>query len=508
MSTRQTIPGRPSLKIAFITPELAPLVRRTQLADFSQALTQALGRVGADVRVFMPRTEPVFDDVLAGISEVGVVEVEDGQGKVEFRISCGQLEGVPVYLMENEEFFGSRNPYGGDEGPYPDNWRRYELFARAVLAAQEVVKFTPDILHCVDWATGLVPLIHRHEYTGAKRRKGKLHRAGTYFQIQNLAIQGAFERDVLPHMGLPHSMFTSPTGLELNGKVNFLKAGCENATILGTHSPGHAERIQQQDRGYGLEGLFRRRHKELIGISNGIDYATWDPATDPLLPQPYSAKDKTPNGKKRAKTALQAALGLDKGPRTPLIAMIGRFDSDSGFEILAEMLTPILERNIEVVLMGAGRPDIHERLKTMETTFAGRCRVIEGYQLNTAHAIMGGADILLLPSHYAPGNALCAIGMRYGVVPIIYGGSGLEDYVIDLETNPRGGTGFHFQNYSGEGLLEGIDSARKLYRNATAWKTVTSRCLRQDFSWAATAAEYLKAYRRVTRRVRPSKKSA
>jgi len=495
------------LKVAFITPELAPLVRRTQLADFTQALTRALKGVGADVRVFMPRTDPLFDDVLEGISEVGVVEVRDGRGRVEFRISAGELEGVPVYLMENEEFFGRRNPYGGEEGPYEDNWRRFELFARAVLAALVAIDFEPDILHCVDWTTGLVPLIHKLEYVD-KHRPGKLERAGTFFQIQNLAIQGAFEREVLPHMGLPHRTFTSPTGIELAGKVNFLKAGCEYATILGTHSPGHALRIQEQDRGYGLEGVFRRRHKELVGIANGIDYATWDPSADPLLAQPFSARDKTLAGKKKCKTALQAAMGLDRGPRTPLVAMIGRFDSDSGFEILAEMLTPILERNLEVVLMGAGRADIHERLKTMETTFTGRCRVIEGYQLNTAHAIMGGADILLLPSHYAPGNALCAIGMRYGVVPIIYAGGGLEDYVVDLEANSRGGTGFHFKQYSGDGLLEGIDGARKLYRNAGGWKTLVSRCLRQDFSWHSTAQEYLKAYRRVTRRARPRKQSA
>ena len=490
------------MKIAFITPELHPLVRTTQLAELTHSLSRALAHGGSEVHVFLPWTDGLQLDHLENQVESGSVTVKDGVGPVTFTLLSGTVGNVRVHLFENEPFFGSRNPYGGNEGPYPDNWRRFSLFARAALEALVPLKLSPDILHCMDWTTGMLPVIHELEYV-AKRRDHPATKAGTYFQIQNLASQGVFEREVLPQMALPHRIFTAVDGIELGGKVNFLKAGAEFGTILGTHSPGHAERIQEQDRGYGLEETFRRRHKELVGVTNGIDYHAWDPSNDPLLAQSYSAKDKTLNGKKKCKAALQSALNLDKGPRTPLAAMIGRFDSDSGFDLLAEMLTPILERNVEVVLMGAGRPDIQERLKTMETTFVGRCRVIDGYQLNTAHALMGGADMLLLPSHYSPGNALCAIGMRYGVVPIIYAGSGLEDYVVDLNANPRGGTGILFERYTGDGLLEGIDAARKQYKNATGWKQIVSRCLRQDFSWQATAGEYLKAYRRVKRRVRP-----
>ena len=495
------------MKIAFITPELHPLVRTTQLAELAHSLSRALAQAGSEVHVFLPWTDGLQLDDLEDQSEDGTLTVEDGVGKVEFGILSGSVGDVRVHLLENEPFFGSRNPYGDSDGPYADNWRRYSMFSRAVLEALIPLKLSPDIIHCMDWTSGMLPVIHELEFV-AKNLDHPATKAGTYFQIQNLASQGVFEREILPQMKLPHRIFTGVGGIELGGKVNFLKAGAEFGTVLGTHSPGHALRIQEQDRGYGLEEAFRRRAKELVGITNGIDYHAWDPSNDPLLAQAYSATDKTLNGKKKCKTALQSALNLDKGPRTPLAAMIGRFDSDSGFDLLAEMLTPILERNIEVVLMGAGRPDIHERLKTMETTFVGRCRVIEGYQLNTAHAIMGGADMLLLPSHYSPGSSLCAIGMRYGVVPVIYSRSGLEDYVIDLNENPRGGTGFYFERYTGDGLLEGIDTARKLYTNATGWKQVVSRCLRQDFSWQATAQEYLKAYRRVKRRVRPRQKSA
>jgi starch synthase len=420
---------------------------------------------------------------------------------VTFRLHRALVGSVPVYLFEHAELFGERNPYGSDEGPYEDNWRRYALFCRAALESFAVLDFEPEVIHGFDWTTGLLPVIHELEYVQA-RPDHPAAKAGTYFQVHNLAIQGSFERGILAKLGLPHRIFQAIGGVELAGKVNFLKAGVEFATIVGTHSPGHAERIQQTDRGYGLEEVFRRRSKELVGIANGIDYATWDPANDPRIAKPFSAKDRTLAGKAKCKSVLQSSLGLDSGPRTPLAALIGRFDADSGCEIVATALTQILERNVELVLMGAGRPDIVERLKTMQSTFVGRCRVVEGYEAGLAHQIVAGADLMLLPAHYHPGNALCAIGMRYGTVPIIYAGSGLDDYVVDVEKNARAGTGFQFHTYTADGLLAAIDAARKVYKNAAAWKQLTSRCLRQDFSWNAVAQEYLKAYRRVTRRTK------
>jgi starch synthase len=495
--------GPNSLKIAFVTPEFEPLVRCTQLADFASALPKALRGGGHDVRVFLPRTQSVNLDQLEGVQLASSARVRDGIGPEIFKIYSWTSEGMPIYLFDHPGLFGERAPFGAEEGPYPDNWRRYGLFARAALAALEPLGFDPEVIHCLDWTTGMIPVFQELEYN----RKNPEHpaaKAGSFFQIQNLAIQGAFEREILPKLDVPHRIFQDVGGINLAGKVNFLKAGCEFATVLGTHSPGHALRIQEQDRGYGLEEVFRRRAKELVGITNGIDYQAWDPETDAALPKTFSVRDKHLAGKRRCKAVLQSELKLDNGPRTPVAAVIGRFDSDSGFDLIAEVLTSILEHNFEVVLMGAGRADILDRLKTMEATFTGRCRVIEGYNLDLAHRIMGGSDLLLLPSHYHPGNALCAIGMRYGVVPVIYSSSGLEDFVVDLGAAGRTGTGFHFDPYNGAGLIAAIERARKLYRNAANWKAIQMRCMRQDFSWKATAAEYAKAYRRVTRRVKPA----
>jgi len=487
------------LRIAFVTPELSALVRRTSLAEVAESLPRTLRQEGSDVRVFLPYSQDVDVSPLTDLTMVGEVRVKDGAAKITLAVFTGQLGDLPVVLIDHPTLFRTRSPYGDEEGPYADNWRRYAVFSRGVLESLVLLEFAPDVIHCMDWTTGLIPVIRELEYA-EKDPTHPASGAGTFFAIHNLAIQGQFEREVLPHIGIPHRIFKNVAGVELQGKVNFLKSGVEFATIVGVHSPSFAERVQSTKRGDGLDEVFRRRAKELVGITNGIDYKAWDPSNDPLLPHTYSLKDKELNGKRKCKEALQKNWKLDTGARQPVAAVIGRFDADSGFDILAEVLTQILERSVEVVLIGSGKSEILERVRTMETTFAGRCRLIEQYNAGAAHALLGGADFLLLPSHYHSSNSLCAIGMRYGVVPIIYNGSGLEDTVVDVETDVRHGTGFTFKSYSGDSLLDGLDLARKHYKEAADWRTIAMRCMKQDFSWSATAQNYMKAYRRVTRR--------
>jgi starch synthase len=486
------------LRIALITPELHSLVRRTNLALVAESLAKALHATRQEVAVFLPATRDVERQALGQLQSRGEVRVRESNGTQVFQIQEGKLGELSIFLLEHDALFGRRFPYGDQEGPYADNWRRYALFSRAVLASFETLGFLPEVLHCMDWTTGLVPLLHQRMIE--EQPEHPLAQAGTYFAIHNLAMQGVFEREVLPQMGIPHRYFRHIEGVELGGKVNFLKAGAEFATIVGTNSPGHALKIQERDRGYGLEETFQRRKKELIGISNGIDYQAWNPENDPALPAPFGPNDKDFAGKKKCKAVLQTQLRLDNGPRTPIACTMGRWDADGGFDLVAEVLTEILERNVELVVMGQGSPDMTQRLNTWEGAFPGRMRVIDGYDQRTAHLMMGGADLLLLPSHYQPANPLFAIGMRYGVAPLVYARSGLEDIVTDFPTDKRGGLGFHFQPYTPDGLMEGVTNVLNAYKDPEKWRLIVRRCLAQNLSWEATAEEYLKAYRRVTRR--------
>lgn len=490
------------MKIAFVTPEFQSLVRRTNLAEISEALPCTLARDGHDVRVFLPNSKDMELDQIENLTDVGKVIVRDINGSTSLHLREGQFKGVTIILIDHPEFFASRHPYGDEEGPYPDNWRRYALFARGVLEALGVLSFKADILHCYDWTTGLIPVFRELEYV-EQQPNHPASKAGVYFAIHNLAMQGAFEREILPKVGIPLSLFQHVRGVALDGRVNFLKAGAEFSTIVGTHSASQATRIQELDRGFGLEETFSRRKKEIVGISNGIDYSAWDPSTDDLITATYSGESESAfAGKKRCKAFLQQSFRLDKGPRTPVVSLIGRFDAESGFGIVAEVMTHMLERNFEVVMMGGGQPEIIERVRAIEGTFSGRCRLIEGYQVDIAHHILSGSDIIILPSHYLPSMSLCAIGMRYGTVPMVYSHAGVDDIVVDRGTDEKKGTAFTFKTHNGEGLMEAIDNARSVYKSAGDWSKLAMHCMAQDFSWTRCGAEYIKAYRRVTRRVR------
>lgn len=477
-------------------------MRRTNLAEVSEALPGALARQGHDVRIFLPHCKDLRLEALEGLSVVGEVRVPDPGGEVRLTLREGRLGEVKVVLFEHPELFAGRFPYGDDEGPYADNWHRYAVFARAVLEALGELSFRADILHCFDWTTGLIPLFREYEYV-KQRPNHPASRAGVYYAIHNIAMQGAFEREILSKVGIPLEIFQHVHGVALDGRVNFLKAGAEFATIIGTHSATLAQRMQQLDRGYGLEDTFSRRKKELVGITNGIDYSAWDPSTDTIIAATYAGDSESAlAGKKRCKAFLQQAFRLDKGPRTPVISVIGRFDAESGFDIVAEVMTSLLERNFEVVMMGQGQESIIERVRTVESTFTGRCRMIEGYQVETAHQALAGSDIIILPSHFLPSMSLCAIGMRYGAVPIVYAHAGVDDIIVDQETDAKHGTAFTFKSHNGDGLVAAVDAARAVYKSASAWTKLTLRSMSQDFSWDRCGAEYIKAYRRVTRRVR------
>ena len=492
------------MNVALISPEFYSLARRTNLASVTESLARSLSNEGANVCLFIPRCLDMEESFFASAIEAGSVKVNDYElGDIEIKILQIAVGSTKVYVFDNERFFNNLNPYGNEAGPYPDNWRRYAIFSRALLKSFAVVGFKPAVLHCMDWTTGLIPVYHRLLY-GAPDCTDQLAKAGTWFAIHNLAMQGVFERDILSRIEIPHSEFHTD-GVELDGKVNFLKAGAEYATVIGTHSGSHADRIQQQDRGHGLEDLFLRRKKELVGISNGIDYAAWDPSNDPILSATFSATDKDPiKAKLRCKADLQKSLGLDNGPRQPIAALIGRWDADNGFDLLANLFPDILERGVQLVILGTGPPELTTKLKKLEPTFAGRCKIVEGFTPHVAHQLMGGADLMLLPSHYQPSNPMYAIGMRYGVVPLLYKNGGLDDKVISMATS-KTGTGFEFDPYTEDAVLDTLEDALALYKNSTDWRRLVKRCLAQDFSWAQSAAEYVKAYRRVTRRVRAAR---
>ena len=489
------------MKVAFATPELLSLVRRTNLAEIAEYLPQSLAKARAQVMVFLPYTADIDAKQLPQLNRLGNATVTLGDDEpVQVTYWQGQMGDVAIVLVDHPQAFDNKHPYGDDNGPYLDNWWRYALFAKAVLEGLELANFKPDVIHCLDWTAGLLPVYHQQEYLG--REGHPASRAGTYFGVHNRAMQGAFEREILPHIGVPHELFRNIEGIELGGKVNFLKTGAEFGTIIGTHLPHQVEDLERYHRGDGLDETLERRKKELVGIQNGVDYRQWDPTSDPLLAANFGSDDKEPTGKRKCKAAIQENFNLDKNPKAPILLVLERFDNENGFEILSGALTALLERSIQLILMGPGQAEIMERLHMIEQTFPGSCKVIEGYNVHAAHQILAGTDGFLMPAHDYSSHALAAIALRYGAVPICFATAGLEDTVIDQKTSPKKGNGFTFEAYTSEGLIGAVDNLRATYKTPSEWKALVARCLKADFSWDACAKSYLKAYRRVTRRVR------
>lgn len=488
------------MKIAFATPELQSLVRRTQLAEIAEQLPRTLLEQGVDVRVFLPFSADVDTTQLGPLQESALLRIRDGETRTPITIRTGSVRGLTVHLIDHASLFRARHPYADENGLYQDNWRRYSIFARAVLEGLGPLAFTPDVIHCLDWTTGMIPLVQRLEYFDRPDHPGS--KPGTFLGVQNLAMQGSFEREVLPKIGVPHRLFRAVEGIELNGRVNFLKAGLEFATLIGASSPSKAQQFSSGERGDPLDEVFGRRAKDLIGIQSGIDYHAWDPKTDPLIAHNFGPGDKEIGAKKKCKAAIQDGMKLEVDAKAPLLAIVGRFDANSGFEILAESLTPLLERGVQLVLMGPGPSEIIERLHTIEQTFVGRCRVVDRYDGATAHPLLAGADMLLLPGHYHATNMLAAIAMRYGVIPLAYAKSGLEDTLVELNEDGSKGTGALFSPYESDALVGAVDRARELHKKQKDWKPIVKRCMEEDFSWEQSAREYQKAYRKVGRMVK------
>ena len=491
----------PDLKVAFATPEYLSLVRRTNLAEIAEYLPRSLAQQRAQVMVFLPYTSDIDAKQLPHLNRLGECSITLGEEPpTTVTYWQGQLGDVSIVLVDHPKAFENKHPYGDDNGPYLDNWWRYALFSKAVLAGFTLANFKPDVIHCLDWTAGLLPLYHSLECLGKDNHPAS--RAGTYLGVHNRAMQGAFEREILPHIGVPHDLFRNIDGIELAGKVNFLKTGAEFATVIGTHLPHQVEELERHHRGDGLDETLERRKKELVGIQNGVDYRQWDPTADPLLVENFGPKDKDLVGKRKCKAFVQEHFRLEKNPKVPILLVLERFDHDNGFEILSGALTTLLERSIQLVLMGPGQPEIMERLHMIEQTFPGTCKVIEGYNVHAAHQILAGTDAFLMPAHDYSTHALGAIAMRYGAAPICYSLGGLEDTVVDQDKHPKIGTGFTFPTYTSDALVQAVDRMRNVYKQPGDWKALVNRCLKADFSWDACAQNYLKAYRRVTRRVR------
>ena len=470
------------MEVLFVASEVAPYSKTGGLGDVAGALPRALAARGHSVAVVTPRYGSI-DPVKHGLEPLHRAVRVRGEGTTAW-LKRGK---VPVYFIEHEQHFGSRRGLYSEPGSdYEDNAERFAFFARAALALPHGVKLRPRIVHVNDWQTGLVPWVLKREHAGDPLLQG----VKSVFTIHNLSYQGVFPKEVLPRIGLPWEIFRFDAA-EFHDKLNFMKAGIAFADALTTVSPSYAREILTRQAGWGLDGLLRHRARDLTGILNGIDVDEWDPAHDPHLPVHYSQRKLA--GKGACKAALQRELGLPVRDDVPLIGMVGRLVDQKGLDLVVPSLSEILGMDVQVAVLGTGRPDFEEAFARAASARPDRIAVRIGFDEQTAHRIEAGADLFLMPSQFEPCGLSQLYSLRYGTVPVVRAVGGLEDTVEDYD-GWRRGTGFKFREYDPRAMLTALRRAVETWRDARAWRGLVERGMSQDFSWERSAERYETLY--------------
>ncbi len=470
------------MELLFVASEVAPWSKTGGLGDVSGALPRALAARGHTVAVVSPRYGSI-DALAAGFTR------RDSAVRVRGEATALWVKkGRPTqYLLEHERLFGSRRGIYGEGGAdYGDNAERFTWFARAALALPGATGLRPRVVHANDWQTGLVPFLLRHEHG----QDPTLAQARTVFTIHNLAYQGVFPKQVIPHLGLPWDVFRHEA-MEFYDQLSFMKAGLVFADVLTTVSPTYAREILTPHGGHSLDPLLRQRRAALHGILNGIDVAEWDPATDPHLPVHYSARALA--GKARCKTALQRELGLPARIDVPLVAIVSRLADQKGIDLVVAAIPELVARDVQLAVLGSGQRAYEDALLRAAHDRRDRVAVRIGFDEGLAHRMEAGADLFLMPSRFEPCGLNQMYSLRYGTVPVVRAVGGLEDTVEDYD-GWRRGTGFKFKEYAPQALLLAVRRAVETYRDRRAWKGIVSRGMAEDFSWDRSASSYEALY--------------
>ena len=478
------------MRVLFAASEAVPFAKTGGLADVAGALPKALAKLGHDVRVVLPRyrtADPVKFQLLQVMASLPVPVAGRTADAAIWR---GAMGPVPVYLVGHEGFYNREALYQTQDGDYPDNAERFAFFSRAVLEVARTLGFIPDILHCNDWQTGLIPTYLRTALLGAR----DIQATGVLFTLHNLGYQGLFGPEALAAANLGREIF-NPFGIEFHGKVNYLKAGLVFADLINTVSRRYSQEIQTEEFGHGLEGVLRARARDVHGILNGIDYEEWHPSRDAFIVAKFSQGNLA--GKAACKADLQRAFGLPERPNVPLLAVISRLTPQKGMDLVAEALDALLDLDSQFVLLGTGEANLHQAFEQAKLRHGSRVGLKLGFDVALSHKIEAGADIFLMPSRYEPCGLNQMYSLAYGTVPIVRTTGGLDDTIQPFDPDTGAGNGFKFVEATSGALLATVRGAVALYHQPDRWHHLVQNGMACDFSWDRSAKEYEALYQRI-----------
>jgi starch synthase len=472
------------MRILFVASEALPYAKTGGLADVIEALPRALVKLGHEVAVFLPRYRGVRT---ASVVLPSMTIPQGTHLRFPAVAGGGVHRGVRYYFLDDPFYFDRDGLYGDKTRDFPDNAERFTEFSRAAIELAKQV-WLPDVFHCHDWQTAMVPVLLRSSYGD----DSLLSDLPVVFTIHNMGYHGLFPRDVLTRAGIPVEVYY-PGGIEFFGNVNFLKGGLVYSDYLTTVSRKYAQEIQTSEFGFGLEGVVKTRGDRLVGILNGVDYSTWSPERDSLLPMKYSAKNLA--GKKQCKAALLDEFKLIKdNPHRPVLGIVSRFADQKGFDLIAQIIPQLLQEDVQLAVLGTGERRYEDLFRALANDFPGRVGAAIAYDNRLAHLVEAGSDIFLMPSRYEPCGLNQIYSLRYGTVPVVRATGGLDDTIEPFDLEHGTGTGFKFTEYSGDALLYAIRQALHNYSNDGVWNRIQLNGMAKDFSWNTSAAEYAKLY--------------
>ncbi len=476
------------MKILFVTSELSPLASTGGLGDVAGSLPAALRRQGLDVRLILPLYKTIKQAYASELHFIRWSTIRLGWRTMYSGLFSMDLGGVPVYLVDNDYYFGHESLY---IDPAFDI-ERFSFFQRAVLEALgEPMGFDPDILHLNDWQTGMIPVILESHYQAS----GYLTDTRTLLTLHNLKHQGIFDRETVQDLFDLGDEYMTDSKVLLKGIPNFLKAGIVFANRVTTVSPTYSREIMTEFFGEGLDELLVSQGWKLSGILNGIDTELYNPETDPEIAATYTPRAWA-RGKAACKKALQEELGLPTESKTPLLAMISRLDRQKGIDLLLHILDELLEEELQLVLLGTGDPFYEKELQDAEDRHPDRMRAIIQYDRHLSRRIYAGADLFVMPSLFEPCGLSQMIAMRYGTLPIVRQTGGLADTVDPFNKFEKTGTGFGFLNINAHELLFTSKEAIRVFReDRESWKNMVKAAMTGDYTWNRSAEAYEALYR-------------
>ncbi len=488
--------------IVMFAAEAAPYIKVGGLADVIGALPKVLEKLGARITVVLPAYQIIPREKFGILASTAVQPFDVPVGSKIVRTEIAQTTmqgtGVEVYFLDGGGYFSREGVYDDPvtkEG-YPDNVQRLSFYARAGLELLRRLGRPVDVIHCHDSQTGLIPGLLSTVY----RDDPFFRHTGCLFTIHNVAYQGLYEKEALAWAGIDAKYCSPSSPFEYWGKVNLMKIGILTADLVSTVSATYAREIQSgPEYSYGLEGILRNRADDLYGIVNGIDYDEWNPETDPLIPERYTAQDLA--GKAACKTALLQTMKLPKRKgRIPLIGIISRLADQKGFDLIGEAIEEIAAHDLQMVVLGTGQPKYHQLVESLCVRYPEKIAAKLGFDNQLAHQIEAGADMFLMPSKYEPCGLNQLYSLRYGTVPIVRSTGGLADTITDYDLIHDRGTGFMFTEYTAAAMLAAIERALVVYADSERWRRLAVRGMLERWSWGESAQKYLELYTRIGKR--------